>query len=207
MATPNTESFHRSIKEEYEQQNRLLSFDEYLGLVRADPAAQTRSSAQYMVDMMDHFGRRDGRFRLFDQDFADPRFRLIGHEQVQERIHQILQSFIREGVNNKLILLHGPNGSAKSSIVSCLTRGLEEYSSRAEGAVYRFHWIFPADRFGKPGLGLGGGAGAKDDDLADALMLLMEGSYTARVTLGAAGPARAVARSAKALIKFHLEGC
>lgn len=50
-------------------------------------------------------------------------------------------------------------------------------------------------------------AGAKDDDLADALMLLMEGSYTARVTLGATGPARAVARSAKALIKYHLDGC
>ncbi len=50
-------------------------------------------------------------------------------------------------------------------------------------------------------------AGAKDDDLADALMLLMEGSYTARVTLGADGPSRAVARSARALIRFHLDGC
>lgn len=51
------------------------------------------------------------------------------------------------------------------------------------------------------------GAGAKDDDLADALMLLMEGASGARVTLGAGGPVRAVARSAKALIKFHLDGC
>jgi predicted Ser/Thr protein kinase len=163
----NTENFHRSIKEEYEQQNRLLSFDEYLSLVRNDPVRQTRSSAQYMVDMMDHFGRSggaNGRFKLFDQDFADPRFRLIGHENVQDQIYQILQSFIREGVNNKLILLHGPNGSAKSSLVACLTRGLEEYSTQAEGAVYRFHWIFPADRFGKPGLGLGGGGSAKDDE-------------------------------------------
>lgn len=49
-------------------------------------------------------------------------------------------------------------------------------------------------------------AGARDDDLADALMLLMEGSYTARVTLGADGPVRAVARSAKALIGLHLNG-
>jgi AcrR family transcriptional regulator len=49
-------------------------------------------------------------------------------------------------------------------------------------------------------------AGAKDTDLADALMLLMEGSYTARVTLGANGPARAVARSARALIRYHLDG-
>lgn len=50
-------------------------------------------------------------------------------------------------------------------------------------------------------------AGAKDDDLADSLMLLMEGASGARVTLGAGGPVKAVARSAKALIKFHLDGC
>lgn len=50
-------------------------------------------------------------------------------------------------------------------------------------------------------------AGSRDDDLADALMLLMEGAYISRVTLGPAGPARAVARSARALIRFHLDGC
>lgn len=50
-------------------------------------------------------------------------------------------------------------------------------------------------------------AGAKDDDLADALVLLMEGASGARVTLGAAGPVRAVARSARALMRFHLDGC
>ncbi|WP_165185459.1 TetR/AcrR family transcriptional regulator [Caulobacter soli] len=48
-------------------------------------------------------------------------------------------------------------------------------------------------------------AGAKDEDLADGLMLLMEGSYTARVTLGAEGPVRAVARAGRALIKAHLD--
>ncbi|WP_297513172.1 TetR/AcrR family transcriptional regulator [uncultured Caulobacter sp.] len=51
------------------------------------------------------------------------------------------------------------------------------------------------------------GAGAKNDDLADALMLMMEGAYISRVTLGAEGPVRAVSRSARALIKLHLDGC
>lgn len=51
------------------------------------------------------------------------------------------------------------------------------------------------------------GAGAKDDDLADALMLLMEGAYISRVTLGVSGPVKAVSRSARALIKLHLDGC
>ena len=48
-------------------------------------------------------------------------------------------------------------------------------------------------------------AGAPDDDLADGLMLLMEGSYTARVTLGPLGPVRAVARAGRSLIKAHLD--
>lgn len=164
MAKLPSENFHRTVREEYENQNRLMSFEEYLALVRSEPARQVRSSAQYMADMMDHFGRDGKRFKLFDQDFVDARFRLVGQEAVQEQIYQILKSFIREGINNKLILLHGPNGSAKSSIVSCIMRGLEEYSTRPDGAVYRFHWIFPADRYGKQGLGLGGGSAHREDD-------------------------------------------
>lgn len=157
-------SFHKRIQEDYQKQKRILSFDEYLQMVKTDPVKQVRSSAQYMCDMLDSFGKEGKRYKLFDQEFSDSRFRLIGQEGVQEQIYQILQSFVREGVNHKLILLHGPNGSAKSSLISCLIRGLEEYSQKAEGAVYRFHWIFPADRFGKPGLGLGGGAAGKDED-------------------------------------------
>lgn len=157
------DTLHGAIKEEYDKHNRIMSFDEYLDLVRQDPARQVRSSAQYLVDMMDSFGRDGKRFKLFDQEFVDGRFRLVGLEQVQEQIYHILKSFIREGMNNKLILLHGPNGSAKSSMISCLMRGLEEYSHRPEGAVYRFHWVFPADRFGKPGLGLGSTTNKEED--------------------------------------------
>ncbi|RYZ95524.1 MAG: serine protein kinase PrkA, partial [Proteobacteria bacterium] len=164
MPNSSPEAFHRTVREEYENQNRLMSFDEYLSLVRAEPASQVRSSAQYMVDMMDSFGREGKRFKVFDQDFVDSRFKLVGQEAVQDHIYQILRSFIREGINNKLILLHGPNGSAKTSIVSCLMRGLEEYSQRPSGAVYRFHWIFPADRFGKQGLGFGGAGAHREDD-------------------------------------------
>ncbi|MGZ3706207.1 MAG: PrkA family serine protein kinase [Bdellovibrionota bacterium] len=167
------DQIHKSIKEEYENQNRILSYDEYLDLVRAEPVKQVRSSAQYVTDMMDFFGREGSdsgspkarRFKVFDQEFADARFRLVGQEAVQENIYHILKSFIREGVNNKLVLLHGPNGSAKSSIINCLMRGLEEYSQRPDGAVYRFHWVFPVDRHGKAGLGLGRDGASKDDDL------------------------------------------
>lgn len=177
-----SEQLHRQIKDEYEKQNRILSFEEYLELVKSDPVRQTRSSAQYVADMMDHFGRDGRRFKLFNQDFADPRFRLIGQEAVQESIYHILKSFIREGVNNKLVLLHGPNGSAKSSIVNCLMRGMEEYSTATQGAVYRFHWVFPADRFGKPGLGLGRDGSTKEDDSVQSFAKLADTEIAARIS-------------------------
>ena len=47
-------------------------------------------------------------------------------------------------------------------------------------------------------------AAAADGGLADALRLLWAGAYAARVTLGADGPARSVARAARSLIRVHL---
>ena len=64
---------------------------------------------------------------------------------------------MQDGRPNKLILLHGPNGSAKSTFIRCLGRGLEHYSTLEEGALYRFSWIFPASKSTKGGIGFGGG--------------------------------------------------
>lgn len=47
-------------------------------------------------------------------------------------------------------------------------------------------------------------AGAKDDILADGLMLLIDGAYLTRVTLGEGGPVRHVAVIARELINLHL---
>ena len=35
-----------------------------------------------------------------------------------------------------------------------MIRGMEEYSTVEEGAVYKFHWIFPRNGSGKLGFGL-----------------------------------------------------
>lgn len=173
------DGIHRSVQTDYEKQNRILSFDEYLELLKDHPEKQIRSSPQYISDMMDHFGREGNHFRVFDQNFVDGRFRLVGQEHVQENIYSILQSFVREGSSNKLILLHGPNGSAKTSIIACLTRGLEHYSHLPEGALYRFHWIFPSDRYGKGGLGLGG---SKEEDSTQSFAKLPDSDVAARIS-------------------------
>ena len=80
---------------------------------------------------------------MFDAPFADGEDRLVGHEMAQEQLVTLLRNFVDERRVNRLILLHGPNGSAKSSFVACLMRALEAYSQTDEGALYRFNWIFP----------------------------------------------------------------
>ncbi|MEW6055933.1 MAG: serine protein kinase PrkA [Bdellovibrionota bacterium] len=154
------------VKTEFEKNNRILAFDEYVELVASNPRQHIRGSAQYTIDMMDYFGKEETKsghnhFKVFDLEFEDPRYRVVGHNEVQTDIYRTLQNFVKEGINNKLILLHGPNGSAKSSLIQCLIRGLERYSEAPEGALYRFNWIFPVEKFLKGGLGLSSYSGAR----------------------------------------------
>ena len=84
------------------------------------------------------------RWRAFDDPGAsgETSAEVFGHEEVQQRIHEILSEFARHGRCDRFILLHGPNGSAKSSLIDALVRALERYSATPEGALYRFSWIF-----------------------------------------------------------------
>jgi serine protein kinase len=157
----------QSVKKEFDSNRRILSYDEYLALVGENPKLQTRGSAAYLADMMDHFGREPAgrseaagfvplqRFKLFDLPIDSMASQVVGQEGVQHHIYRALRTFSRQGINNKLILLHGPNGSAKSSIAHALMGGMERYSRENHaGATYSFNWIFPVDRVTKGGIGI-----------------------------------------------------
>jgi serine protein kinase len=49
------------------------------------------------------------------------------------------------GAHKRVILLHGPVGSAKSTIARLLKTGLEAYSRTREGSLYTYEWIIPED--------------------------------------------------------------
>ena len=164
------------VKSAFADQRSLLAFDEYVDLFGRAPRAQARCSAQYLRDVIDHFGTvdvqvpwgKERRFRIFDLDFAPEAraARVAGQEEVQAAIYRILGNFVRSGRVNKLILLHGPNGSAKTSIVAGLMRGMEAYSRQPEGALYRFSWVFPSEKRVKGGGTVGFGHGGPAGDLA-----------------------------------------
>lgn len=153
-----------AVRDDFTRNRRVLSFAEYLALVASEPRRQLRSSTQYIVDCFEHYGSSLVKYpwgevrhwNLFDAPWAGGEDRLFGQEFVQNAVHRVLRSFVQDGRPNKLILLHGPNGSAKSTFIRCLGRGLEHYSTLEEGALYRFSWIFPAQRHTRGGIGFGG---------------------------------------------------
>src|ERR1044071_7270464 len=122
------------------------------------------------------------RFHLFDAPWAGGEDRLFGQEPVQNAVYRVLRSFVQDGRPNKLLLLHGPNGSAKSTFIRCLGRGLEHYSTLDEGALYRFSWIFPAQKHTRGGIGFGGrDGGAAIEGANDSFAYLPDDMIDARL--------------------------
>jgi serine protein kinase len=164
-----------SVKGAFVESRSILSFDEYVQAFVESPRRQARSAAQYLKDVLDHYGAEERetpvgkvqRWHLFDLPFEPEAraLRVAGQDDVQAALYRAIATFVRSGRVNKLILLHGPNGSAKSSIVSALVRGMEAYSRTREGALYKYHWVFPSERKLKGG-GLGFGPRADSGELA-----------------------------------------
>jgi predicted Ser/Thr protein kinase len=160
------------VRTSFVENRSILSYEEYLAAVAEAPRRHARAAAQYLRDVFEHFGSeevetpagRTRRWSLFDQAFdPDGRAqRVAGQEEVQGAIVRALGTFVRAGRVNKVILLHGPNGSAKSSIVAAIFRAMEAYSRTREGAMYRFNWVFPSDKRLKGGGSLGFGTAPGD---------------------------------------------
>ncbi len=152
-----------SVSSDFAKNRTLLSFEEYLQLFNGTARHQARNAAQYLKDAIDSFGTEQvahpsgpvRRFKIFDAPQDGHDVRVAGQEEVQNAIYRLLGNFVRAGRINKLILLHGPNGSAKSSLVESLKRGLELYSQTPDGALYTFNWVFPSDKLVKGNIGFG----------------------------------------------------
>ncbi len=54
------------------------------------------------------------------------------------------------GPERRVLLLHGPVGSAKSTIVRLIKKGLEAYSRTDEGAQYSFSWKIDGELIPSP---------------------------------------------------------
>ncbi|MBL8859308.1 MAG: serine protein kinase [Planctomycetes bacterium] len=121
------------------------SLAEYLEIVEARPLV-ARNAWQRCLDMIESHGslrsaRNVRRWKLFDDPLGNGDDAVYGLDEPLAQLVQTIRAGARGlGPERRVILLHGPVGSSKSTIARLLKRGLEEYSRSDEGALYTFSW-------------------------------------------------------------------
>ena len=124
------------------------SFNEYLDMVISNPRI-ARNAYQRVYDMVLHFGTR--RYSNLKQDYVHYNFfddpidsgadGIYGLDAPLMRLVDFFKSAAQGyGTERRILLLHGPVGSSKSTIVRLLKKGVEYYSQLDEGALYSFAW-------------------------------------------------------------------
>ena len=96
----------------------------------------------YGFDEYTEFKERRTRYRFFADPDGEGKDAVFGLEDALMRLVDTVKAGAHGfGPERRIILLHGPVGSAKSTIARLLKRGLERYSRRPEGALYTFSWV------------------------------------------------------------------
>ncbi|MHC4831200.1 MAG: PrkA family serine protein kinase, partial [Planctomycetota bacterium] len=158
-------------EERFRESQIIQSFDEFLADALVHPRRHTRTAAQYLLEAIDHFGTRDvsvggqtsARYRVFDGIGACAG--VHGQLLAQQELVKSIKVLADKGRNDKLIMLHGPNGSAKSSTVECLVTAMEAFSHEETGALYTFNWIF-SEAIDRDRLGFAEGGSRRSDTYA-----------------------------------------
>ncbi len=124
--------------EDYRSQERELNwegtFGDYFEIVTKNPKV-ARLSHGRIYDMMMSAGVDIGKN-------GEPHYRFFNDEifGLEKPLGQVVQYFAgaaqRLEIRKRILLLMGPVGGGKSTIVTLLKRGLEKYSRTSDGAVY-----------------------------------------------------------------------
>jgi serine protein kinase len=133
----------------YAELNWEGSFEEYLELVRKNPKV-TRTAFQRIYDMILSHGKSEYidnkkkliRYHFFSDERFGGRDAIFGLDVPLMKLVNVFKSAAQGyGTEKRVILLHGPVGSSKSTIARLLKKGIEEYSKTPEGASYTFSWM------------------------------------------------------------------
>jgi serine protein kinase len=142
-------------KDNFSDLNWAGSFNDYLNLVRETPRV-TRNAFQRMYDMIMERGVQNYtdvkkqmiHYRFFDDEDNDGRDAVFGADIPLMKLVNVLRAAaLGYGTEKRVILLHGPVGSAKSTICRLLKRGIEKYSKTDSGAHYTFEWVDEEGRY------------------------------------------------------------
>jgi len=134
------------------------SFEDYLNIVKKNPKV-VRTAFQRVYDMILSYGREEYidakkklvRYLFFKDEHHSGRDAIFGLDIPLMKLVNVLRSAAQGyGTERRVILLHGPVGSSKSTIARLLKKGLEDYSRSPEGALYTFSWHLTGDAVTDP---------------------------------------------------------
>jgi serine protein kinase len=143
---------------QFQVRNWQGTFEEYLDVVRQKPEA-TRTAYQRLYDMLLSHGTTryvDAKkevihYHFFDDLIDGGRDAIFGLDVALQKLVSGFKAAARGfGAERRVLLLHGPVGSAKSTITRLLKKGIEAYSRTDEGALYTYTWL-PETKHGSAG--------------------------------------------------------
>ena len=138
----------RQNQADYQKKHWQGSFAEYLDIVKQSPRV-TRTAYQRIYDMILSHGtdeiivnkEKTLRYKFFDDPDNGGQDAIFGLDRTLLNLVNVLKSAARRyGTERRVLLLHGPVGSSKSTIARLLKKGMENYSKTDEGALYTFGW-------------------------------------------------------------------
>ena len=134
--------------QKYNVFNWTGSFDEYLEKVQENPEI-TRTAFQRIYDMILSHGTEEYvdskkkiiKYKIFEDPFENGKNAVFGIDIPLMKLVNFFKSAAQKhGTDKRVLLLKGPVGSSKSTIVTVLKKGLEEYSKTDDGVLYSFSW-------------------------------------------------------------------
>src|SRR5438552_3063597 len=132
----------------YRERHWTGTLADYMEVVMANPRV-ARNAYQRLYDMILSHGvteytrqhERYAHYRLFDDPVDNGRDAVFGLDAPLMRlVHNIKSAAFGYGTEKRILLLHGPVGSSKSTIARLLKKGIEQYSGQHEGALYTSGW-------------------------------------------------------------------
>jgi serine protein kinase len=125
------------------------SYADYLDIATRQPQV-ARSAFQRVYDMILSHGSEEfldnkkkiTHYHFFDDPIDKGKDAVYGLDISLMKLVNVFKSAAhRYGSEKRVILLHGPVGSAKSTIARLLKKGLEHYARTPGGALYSYMWV------------------------------------------------------------------
>lgn len=134
---------------EYRDLNWSGSFNDYISLVKKNPKI-SRNAFQRLYDLIVEKGTEEYvdvkkhviHYKFFDDEDNGGRDAVFGLDIPLMKLVNVLRAAAQGyGAEKRVILLHGPVGSAKSTVCRMIKKGVEAYSKTEQGALYTFEWV------------------------------------------------------------------